>query len=68
MSLLLAERVRVRIVEKLMKGVTAGILFLALAHAGYTRGQLSLYDGSWTEWASRYADRPDMRPKRTDME
>jgi 3-mercaptopyruvate sulfurtransferase SseA len=50
-----------------MGGVTASILFLALVHAGFVRSQLSLYDGSWTQWASKYADRPEMRPKRTEL-
>lgn len=40
-------------------GVTAAILTLALAAAGHQ--DLSLYDGSWTEWASR-----DDCPRETD--
>ena len=33
-------------------GVTAAVLILALLVAGH-RGQISLYDGSWSEWGSR---------------
>ncbi|HSM41174.1 MAG TPA: 3-mercaptopyruvate sulfurtransferase [Afifellaceae bacterium] len=40
-------------------GVTAAILTLALTAAGHD--DLSLYDGSWTEWASR-----DDCPRETD--
>ena len=36
-------------------GVTAAILFLALTRLGKT--DLSLYDGSWSEWGM-YADLP----------
>jgi 3-mercaptopyruvate sulfurtransferase SseA len=43
----------------LILGVTASIVFLALEVSGF-RSQKSLYDGSWTEWASRHADNKDM--------
>ena len=39
-------------------GVTAAVLTLGLVQAGF--GHNALYDGSWTEWASR----PDT-PKET---
>ena len=32
-------------------GVTAAVIFLALAHCGYREAKL--YDGSWTEWGGR---------------
>lgn len=32
-------------------GVTAAVIFLALAHCGYSEAKL--YDGSWTEWGGR---------------
>jgi thiosulfate/3-mercaptopyruvate sulfurtransferase len=40
-------------------GVTAGILFLALEASGFP-SKKSIYDGSWTEYATRHANDPDM--------
>jgi len=34
-------------------GVTAAVIDAALTEAGYPQEQRALYDGSWTEWASR---------------
>ena len=40
-----------RVVTSCGSGVSAAVLTLAMAHAGLPSG--ALYDGSWTEWASR---------------
>jgi thiosulfate/3-mercaptopyruvate sulfurtransferase len=40
-------------------GVTASIIFLALEASNYP-SKLSLYDGSWTEYAARHANSADM--------
>jgi len=40
-------------------GVTASILFLALEASNFS-SKLSLYDGSWTEYAARHANSADM--------
>ena len=37
-------------------GVTACVLDAALTEAGYPEDDRKVYDGSWTEWASRQAD------------
>lgn len=34
-------------------GVTAAVVDLALAEAGYDPALRRIYDGSWTEWAQR---------------
>ena len=41
------------IVTSCGSGVSAAILWLALESIGVPPTQLALYDGSWTEWASR---------------
>ena len=46
-------------VLKLIGGVTASILFLALEASEFP-SKKSVYDGSWTEYASRHANDPDM--------
>jgi 3-mercaptopyruvate sulfurtransferase SseA len=48
-----------RYLSQLMVGVTACILFLALEASGFP-SKKSVYDGSWTEYASRHADDPNM--------
>jgi 3-mercaptopyruvate sulfurtransferase SseA len=40
-------------------GVTASILFLALEASGFP-SKKSVYDGSWTEYASRHANDLEM--------
>jgi 3-mercaptopyruvate sulfurtransferase SseA len=45
-----------------LPGVTASILYLALEASGFP-SKKSLYDGSWTEYAARNADKPDMIAK-----
>jgi len=40
-------------------GVTASIIFLALEASNFS-STLSLYDGSWTEYAARHANSADM--------
>ncbi|OEH74896.1 putative 3-mercaptopyruvate sulfurtransferase [Cyclospora cayetanensis] len=42
-----------RIVCTCGTGVTACIVYLALLKVGYPEALLSVYDGSWTEWAER---------------
>ncbi|KAL8274344.1 hypothetical protein Esti_001746 [Eimeria stiedai] len=42
-----------RIVCTCGSGVTACMLFCALLQVGYPRSLLSVYDGSWCEWAER---------------
>jgi thiosulfate/3-mercaptopyruvate sulfurtransferase len=37
-------------------GVTAAVIDAALTEAGYSEEGRKLYDGSWTEWASRVED------------
>jgi 3-mercaptopyruvate sulfurtransferase SseA len=44
-------------------GVTASILYLAMEASGFPSNR-SVYDGSWTEYASRHANKPDMIVKR----
>ena len=46
----------------LMSGVTASIIYLALDIAGFQ--SKSIYDGSWTEWATRHANNPNMIVKK----
>lgn len=41
------------IVSSCGTGVTACIIDTALTEAGYPRSGRQVYDGSWTEWASR---------------
>lgn len=40
-----------RVITSCGSGVTAAVLFVAFAEAGFT--DVRLYDGSWTEWAGR---------------
>ena len=48
--------------DGLITGVTASILFLALEASEFPSKQ-SLYDGSWTEYATRHANNPIMIQK-----
>ena len=46
----------------LIPGVTASIIFLALEASGFP-SKKSVYDGSWTEYATRHAKSADMIAK-----
>lgn len=45
-----------KIISACGTGVTAAVVDLALEKAGWAEGDRGIYDGSWTEWASRMAN------------
>ena len=53
------------IVSSCGTGVTAAVLDAALTEAGYPEQGRRLYDGSWTEWASRVKDDEGLIVKKT---